>query len=201
MNLEKFKNSVLSQQCKKIREQILNYQKYIDPIGRLVSNMGGWQSRFNFEFPFYDDWTKYFFESCGMYYSDYVAKFYKKLTWQYDQKWKTDVWFNINWSGDYNKEHSHVPPDIPNEFFYLPPEIEDDRDFWLPYASGCFYVTDSHNTFFVSKDSERKYIDFNAGDFWIGNPNLDHGVNVNKQNDPRISISFNIEPIVDRELK
>ena len=44
--LVKFKSSVLAQQCERIGEQILNYQKYIDPIGSVVTNRGGWQSRF-----------------------------------------------------------------------------------------------------------------------------------------------------------
>ena len=62
--LVKFNSSVLAQQCERIGEQILNYQKYIDPIGRIISSRGGWQSRFDMSehnFPFYDEWSGYLF--------------------------------------------------------------------------------------------------------------------------------------------
>ena len=212
--LVKFKSSVLAQQCEKIGEQILNYQKYIDPIGRIISSRGGWQSKFDMTvslatFPFYDAWTIYLFDLLRMCYADYVEKFYEKqiMEERIEQSWITYAWFNINWTGDYNNEHSHLPNNPPDadEFSYIPPEIKNDREFWLPVASGSFYVTDSHNTFFVSKsptvgvteEKEREYIDFNAGDFWIGNADLIHGVSANKQNVPRITISFNIEPMLN----
>ena len=210
MNFIKFKSSVLAQQCERIGEQILNYQKYIDPIGLVISNRGGWQSKFEMSggaptFPFYDEWSNYLFEQLRMCYADYVEKFYEKqiLEEKVEQSWTTPAWFNINWPGDYNKEHLHYV----DEFYYIPPEIKNDREFWLPVASGSFYVTDSHNTFFVSKnptstfmtieEKERKYIDFNAGDFWIGHSGLVHGVSENKQNVPRITMSFNMEPTLE----
>jgi hypothetical protein len=219
----KFKSSVLAQQCEKIGEQILNYQKYIDPIGLIKSNMGGWQSKFDMSngaptFPFLDEWSNYLFHLLHVYYADYIEKFYEKQfigKRKSDQSWVTKAWININWPGDYNKEHSHLPIDPPDadEFIYIPPEIKKERDFWLPMASGSFYVTDSHNTFFLNQDptpkttyllndyivkeKEREYIDFNAGDFWIGHSGLVHGVSENKQNVPRISMSFNIEPTLE----
>ena len=218
--LVKFKSSVLAQQCEGIGKQILDYQKYIDPIGHIISNKGGWQSKFDMSggastFPFHDEWSKYLFHLIWVCYIDYVEKFYEKQikdllsSGKIAQSCITMAWFNINWLGDYNNEHLHLPTNSPDtdEFFYVPPEIKNDREFWLPVASGSFYVTDSHNTFFVSKnptptlktteEKERKYIDFNAGDFWIGNSDLIHGVGVNKQNVPRITISFNIEPTMD----
>jgi len=214
------KSSVLAQQCEKIGEQILNYQKYIDPIGLIKSNRGGWQSQFDMSngaptFPFLDEWSNYFFHSIHLYYADYIEKFYEKQgkkKERTDQSWVTKAWININWPGDYNHEHNHLPSGA-DEFFYIPPEIKQKRDFWLPMASGSFYVTDSHNTFFLNQDptpkttyllndyivkeEEREYIDFNAGDFWIGHSGLIHGVSENKQNVPRISISFNIEPTLE----
>ena len=217
MNLVKFKSSVLAQQCENIGEQVLNYQKYIDPIGLVISNRGGWQSRFDMSggaptFPLYDTWSNYLFELLQTSYADYVEKFYEKqiMVERVEQSWNTRAWFNINWPGDYNREHMHLPPDTPtDEFFYVPAEIKNDREFWLPQASGSFYVTDSHNTFYFSKNStlgtteekEREYIDFNAGELWMGNSGLIHGVGKNKQNVPRITISYNIEPTVDCEFK
>ena len=207
--LVKFKSSVLAQQCEKIGEQILNYQKYIDPFGRVVSNRGGWQSRFR-TLPFPDVWGEYLRILSWECYKQYVDKFYGYRADTTDQRaveqsYNMDFWFNINWPGDYNKEHDHLPDssgDI-DEFFYVPPEMKNDRDFWLPLASATFYVTDTHNTFFVSKvskgpveDGERKYIDCNAGDFIIMHPNINHGISINKQESPRISIAYNIEPIV-----
>lgn len=212
LKLHKFKSSVLAQQCERIGEQILNYQKYIDPMGHIATNKGGWQSRFNMSygestFPFYEPWSNYLFELLNRFYVDYVEKFYNKeimhKAFMGNQRWCSRAWFNINWPEDHNGEHHHLPNgDDADEFSYIPPEIKNDREVWLPMASGSFYVTDSHNTFFVSKSStvevveekERKYIDFNAGDFWIGDPGMIHGVGVNKQNVPRITISFNIEP-------
>ena len=85
--------------------------------------------------------------------------------------------------------------------------MKDDREFWLPEAFGNFYVTDSDNTFFVTEvpygpaeEKERTYIDFNAGDFVIGHPSINHGVSENKQGCPRISIAYNIVPIVPEHL-
>ena len=213
MNLIKLKSSVLAQQCEHIGEQILNYQKYIDPIGTVISNRGGWQSKFDMssgapDFPFWDAWVGYLFQVVEATYIDYVEKFYNKQisAARIVQTWKTWAWCNINWPGDYNRAHIHLPLDTPtDEFFYIPAEIKNDREFWLPQASGSFYVTDSHNTFYFSKktfvgdseEKEREYIDFNAGDLWIGNSSLIHGVGINKQNVPRITISYNIEPQVD----
>ena len=208
--LVKFKSSVLAQQCERIGEQILNYQKYIDPIGCVRTNRGGWQSRFysqNFPFPF-DQWSEYLRRLLSEFYLDYVATFYEKRYVElyrdrkFEQKYNVDMWFNINWPGDYNLEHAHVTPNA-NEYNYIPPEMKDDREFWLPQASGSFYITDSHNTFFVTevpygstKEEERKYIDCNAGDFIIMHPNINHGTSINKQESPRISIAYNIDPIV-----
>ena len=215
--LLKFKSSVLAQQCEGIGKQILDYQKYIDPIGRIKSNKGGWQSKFDMNsgaaaFPFHDEWSKYLFHLIWICYIDYVEKFYEKQikdlfnSQKIAQPCITIAWFNINWPGDYNQEHSHLPINSldADEFIYIPSAIKKERDFWLPMASGSFYVTDSHNTFFVSKnptltfktteEKEREYIDFNTGDFWIGHSGLVHGVSENKQNVPRISMSFNIEP-------
>ena len=72
-------------------------------------------------------------------------------------------------SEDYNLEHVHLPADPTSgppqhidEYWYIPPEMKNDREFWLPQAAGSFYVTDSHNTFFVSKDStiKRTYLSY-----------------------------------------
>jgi hypothetical protein len=204
MNLVKFKSSVLAQQCENIGEQVLNYQKYIDPIGIVRSNKGGWQSQFGVDgFPFYTQWSTYLFDFLTNKYIDYIEKFYNRqiLVEPSRQSWITRAWFNINWPGDYNHEHNHLPSGA-DEFFYIPPEIQNDRELWLPMASGSFYITDSHNTFFVSKRStiettveeEREYMDFKAGDTWIGDSSLVHGVSENKQNVPRITMSFNFEP-------
>ena len=214
--LVKFKSSVLAQQCEKIGEQILNYQKYIDPIGAIVSNRGGWHSKFDMDngkanFPFFGEWAEYLFKLLCECYGDYIEKFYEKQYrefWSDKQPWIIVAWFNINWLGDYNKEHSHLGkgPQNADEYYYVPPEMKNDREFWLPMAIGNFYVTDSHNTFFVSKvprgptkEEERKYIDFNAGDFLIAHPNLNHGVGINKQESPRISIAFNIIPKIETD--
>jgi hypothetical protein len=209
--LLKCKSSVLAQQCEKIGEQILNYQKYIDPIGLVRSNRGGWQSKFDMsdgaiDFPFFDEWSSYLFNFIDSNYIDFIEKFYNRRVMHnpIEQSWIIRAWFNINWTGDWNHEHNHLPNGV-DEFFYIPPEIKNDRELWLPMASGSFYITDSHNTFFVSKRStiettveeEREYMDFKAGDTWIGNSSLIHGVSENKQNVPRISMSFNIEPTLE----
>ena len=215
--LIKFKSSILTQQCEKIGEQILNYQKYIDPNGRIISNMGGWQSRFpENSIPFFDEWTRYLKDTLTQCYIMYVQEFYEK---QYmalyeetgkGQKFDIALWFNINWPGDYNLEHLHAtpnsqpgPPPYLDEFYYVPPEMKNDREFWLPIVTGTFYVTDSHNTFFVTevpygttKEEERTYIDLNAGDFIIGHPSINHGASENKQGCPRITIAYNFEPNV-----
>ena len=214
--LVKFKSSVLTQQCERIGNQILNYQKYIDPIGHVLTNRGGWQSRFNLQsFPFLDEWAGYLVQVLTQCYYDYVEKFYensyKELYADRDNEQRFTIfpWFNINWPGDYNLEHVHAhpnrqpgPPRYENEFYYLSPEMKDDREFWLPQAFGNFYVTDSDNTFFVTevphgstKEEERTYIDLNAGDFVIGHPSINHGVSENKQGCPRISISYNFDPV------
>jgi hypothetical protein len=216
--LVRFKSSVLAQQCEKIGEQILNYQKYIDPIGGIRTNRGGWQSRFpqHIAFPFYDGWVVHFGQLLINCYRDYVEKFYEKRYRELysdrgnEQGFTLFMWLNINWPGDYNLEHLHTtpnpqpgPPSYLNEFYYLSPEMKDDREFWLPQAFGNFYVTDSDNTFFVTevphgptKEEERTYIDLNAGDFIIGHPSINHGASENKQGCPRITIAYNFEPNV-----
>ena len=217
--LVKFTNSILAQQCESIGKQILNYQKYIDPIGRAISNRGGWQSKNTSPgtppFLFRDEWTEYLGIILNNCYTDYVQHFYKKrYTGLYGhtkeaQNFRINPWININWPGDYNVEHCHAPvnddPELPifrDEFYYIHPGREGDREFWLPHAFGNFFVTDSHNTFFVTEvpygpaeEKERTYIDFNAGDFCIGHPIINHGVGINKQTSPRITISFNFDPI------
>ena len=211
--LVKFKSSVLAQQCERIGNQILNYQKYIDPIGRVMTNRGGWQSRFHeICFPFYDEWLKYLKQVLHEFYLEYVATFYEKRyvelyrDREFEQKYNLYMWFNINWPGDYNLEHSHVTTPNANEYNYIPPEMKDDREFWLPEAFGNFYITDTDNTFFVTEvpfriteEEERTYIDLNAGDFILGNININHGVSINKQEIPRISMAYNIKPMLPEQ--
>ena len=213
--LIKFKSSVLAQQCKSIGEQILNYQKYIDPNGCIISNMGGWQSRFpENSIPFFDEWTRYLKDTLTQCYIMYVQEFYEK---QYmilyeetgkGQKFDIALWFNINWPGDHNIEHVHLHfTPVRDEFSYIEksgiidPELRKSRDFWLPQAFGNFYVTDSDNTFFISKvpfgfaeEKDRTYINLNAGEFIIGHPKINHGASINKKDDPRITIAYNIFP-------
>ena len=180
MNLVKFKSSVLAQQCENIGEQVLNYQKYIDPIGIVRSNKGGWQSQFGVDgFPFYTQWSTYLFDFLTNKYIDYIEKFYNRqiLVEPSRQSWITRAWFNINWPGDYNHEHNHLPSGA-DEFFYIPPEIQNSK----------------RSTIETTVEEEREYMDFKAGDTWIGDSSLVHGVSENKQNVPRITMSFNFEP-------
>ena len=74
----------------------------------------------------------------------------------------------------------------------------------VQHRSSTFFVSKNSTTKttyisdgYIVKEKEREYIDFNAGDFWIGHSGLVHGVSENKQNVPRISMSFNIEPTLE----
>ena len=177
----RYRSSVLCDYLSVMETSILNYRKYIDPLGIILptTNMNGWQSRYR-EFPFYTDWAQYFL--------DYISKCFMHsyaLVKNPDLKYPPPIklhgnnfntvsWFNINYSNEFNSLHTH-PVHLPTEF----------------ELSGVFYVTDPGDMFYYVENEQQINITSKAGDLLLFPTNLEHGVLPHDTEETRISIAFN----------
>ena len=202
--IQKYHSTVLERYLPEIEQAILNYQKYIDPLGIIhnKTNVNGWQSQYD-QFPFFTDWAQYLYryiQKCFFLY--FTTDIYENL--HCHEEIEIFSWFNINTSNDFNLVHNHV---------YAK------NDDSCREVSGVFYVNDpGPNFYYISTDAmetEKEHAGWlypnkvnklhsKAGDMLLFEPTLWHGVFKHETDTPRISIAFNVrenEPKIEQLKK
>lgn len=206
---------------KKLVDEIIDTSYFVDPLGRIRSNGGGWQSKCTND-------------------NDYHGiKQYQAIVMQYIRGWIDEHnfmlkrytlamtgWFNINLKGHTNVPHIHVADpfiDGLSDIHRLRPHSMGDPsgDYYnkegnvnQPIFAGTFYLQipeDEEKSFYFMNSYPLyrffnhdfgDYVEVKLGDTLIFPPNLYHGVAPNKSDQPRVSYSFNVEivrPVAETE--
>ena len=176
---------------KQIKDDLTKYayqERKKDPVGVVVSNMGGWQSK---QLPFKGDsiLTSTIINEIVKY--TVVNKIFKegvKLKFR-------DMWININKKGDMNEKHVHPGCDLSGVLWIKTPKDSGTFEFDSPYLFSQFRVmecyseeiTDRHKLYpsYWIPSEEGKIVFFPAS--------LSHKVNSSQSREDRISVAFNID--------
>lgn len=176
-----------------------------DQLGRLVSNVGGWQSKDTLH-------RNPKFEILKSIIEQQATQIHQELELRPEVKFTVvNMWANINWPGTSNSYHQHTNPPSMN------------RISSTPIISGSFYVSvpinsgrlgfhaTRYNTAQIPfepsivripeiffKNANNRHInpvDYHSpteGDLIMFFADVMHGVEKNKSQEPRISVSFNL---------
>lgn len=157
--------------------------------GRVVSNVGGWQSGYlNFDTP----------ELHGL------AEAIKKMTLAVDANYKMNeryyldgLWININNNCDFNAPHIHPKAALSGVFYVKTPKDCGDLVFINPnkhleHFDGEFVNAKNHTFTWASYTAKENYL-------YMFSPWLEHYVQPNRSNEDRISFAFNIRVIGNKD--
>ncbi len=174
-----------------LKDRALSLEK--EDSGRKVSNEGGFQSN---EFTMEDSLSnKFFFEVLPVI-QQYTSVF--QLAYNHDTK-LSNLWFNVNRKHNFNYPHTHGDSQISGIYYLSAPEnsgnlMFNNPDYMiknLPFFSGPFKNHDSFNSVqFRVTPKENLLVLFPS--------HIEHYVEPNKSDEPRISIAFNIN--ITREI-
>ena len=194
-NINKFfPQPIFQYQIEGYEEHNKNLEEYIyslyesDKTGVIKSNVNGWHSK-PFNLRENDKPPFKFFKSIQM----YVADTFKEYGWRYtpDKVNLTSMWAIINKKNNFNLEHTH-----PNNYLSAAYYVK------APENCGSFVIS---NPNIISKErvtlSDRNtefnqnvaHIKPRAGDLLLFPAYLPHSVGMNKSDEDRIVISFNID--------
>ncbi len=165
----------ISDVCYKFREK---------DSGRVVSNLGGWQSNF---LNMNDISSKLFFEVMERIH-DLCCHFNLKTS-DIDYDWHT--WININKTGDMNISHAHGISLFSGVFYVKAEEKCGNIIFKNPMILQQFAIGERKIEKYNSFNSITWHIPPKSGDLIIFPSWLEHYVEPNLSNEDRISIAFN----------
>ena len=170
-----------------IQNDLIDYAyefKKNNPDGNVISNRGGWQSP-DFSVNDEDDILHSFLINClaGFPVIDKLINI------------KVDAWININKPGDFNNKHNHPQSDLAGVVWIKCPK--DDCGIIVFDSPTSFQ---SHNEIQSYTDDFTKqnkihhnfYFDPVEGRMLVFPAYLEHQVEINKSNEDRISVSFNL---------
>jgi len=157
-----------------------------DPIGRKVSNYGGWQSKLiNIQ----KDKSKLL--------KNIITDSVLKLPILNDVYAVVEGWKNINEPGNFNVKHNHPRSNLSGVFWIKTPKHSGNIVFESPEIFDRYQELDSYTNEF--KYDSNVYMTYyftpKEGNILIFPSNLQHEVKENKSNEDRISYSFNIKLI------
>ena len=157
-----------------------------DPIGRRVSNRGGWQSSLTN------------IRNCkSETLNDIIVSSVSKLPILKGVAAAVSGWKNINGPGDFNVIHSHPKSHLSGVLWIKTPENSGNIVFESPEIFNRYQELDSYSD--ELKLNSNNYMTYyftpKEGNILIFSSNLLHEVKENKSNEDRISYSFNIRLI------
>ena len=156
--------------------------KQTDPVGVVLSNTGGWQSKGNHNDSLITD--------------NLYKVFNKTITNLYQNKLEiVNHWININGPNSYNVLHDHPMSDLSGVFYISVPENSGHIYFENPQSFKAHAELTSY-TMEASQQMQQhiqKYIKPIEGLLLVFPAHLKHGVIPNQSNEDRISVSFNIK--------
>ena len=160
-----------------------------DPIGRKVSNRGGWQSN-----PIHIGYCK------SETLKNIIMSSVSKLPISGNLSCTIEGWKNINEPGNFNTLHHHPNCNLSGVLWIKTPENCGNIVFESPEIFNRYKELDSYSDEF--KHNSNVYMTYyfppKEGSILIFPSNLQHEVKENKSNEDRISYSFNIR-LIDEE--
>ena len=169
-----------------IKNQLIDYAydlKKKNPEGAIISNRGGWQSQ-DFHISDKDDILHSFLMNClnGFPHIKNSVNF------------SVAAWVNINKQGDYNLKHVHPTSDLSGVVWIKCSENCGNIEFDNPSVFQTYKELVSYTDDFKDKSNiyESYYFTPPEGRIMIFPSYLLHKVEVNKSDEDRISVSFNI---------
>ena len=189
-------------------DEITTTAYWVDPLGRIRSNDGGWQSQ------------------CKNDNEYHGIKQYQTVIMQYVRSWLTEKgfymknyaltctgWFNMNLKDQGNLPHIHCQNhyadglnrmDVNRPGAYTNDFYNKEDDVMQSIFSGTFYIkvpdSEKKSLYFMNpyplykffNEDFIEYVEVEIGDTILFSPNVYHGVVANQTTEPRITYSFNI---------
>ena len=155
-----------------------------DPIGRKLSNRGGWQSNLMFIYK----------HKSGIL-DNIIINSVFKLPMSGSLSFNIEGWKNINQPGNFNVPHCHPISDLSGVLWIKAPKNSGNIVFESPEIFNRYRELDSYSDEFRydSNVYMTYYFTPKEGNILIFPSNLQHEVKENKSNEDRISYSFNIK--------
>ena len=169
-----------------IQNQLIDYAyqfKNKNPEGVKISNNGGWQSP-NFDVNDENDLLQSFIINC----LSNFPNIDKSINFD------VDAWININKPGDYNTKHHHPDCHLSGVLWVKASEESGRIEFQSPVGFQTYTEIKSYTEEFKNSNNyfQTYYFSPIEGRMLVFPSHLQHEVLVNKSNEDRISVSFNI---------
>lgn len=168
-----------------IKEHCLS-KKQADPRGVFFSNHGGWQSKQEYEDNIITDKLYEIFNQSLQ--QSFVAPI--KITGH---------WININKPNSYNLKHNHPQSDLAGVYYVEAPENSGNIFFETPQMFAGYSEIESYTPPVKEMSGQHtiRFVTPQKGLLLVFPAHLQHGVLLNKSNEDRISISFNMKVVID----
>ena len=156
----------------------------IDPVGRKISNVGGWQSEI------------YPIDKSSDTLQSIIRKSLKGFTpIKNDILMNVEGWTNINKPRDYNTKHNHPQCNFAGVFWIKVPNKSGNLKFESPHSFNSFTEINCYTGKFIKNTNSYLSCVYEPleGEIVIFPSFLSHCVSENKSNEDRISYSFNIK--------
>ena len=154
-----------------------------DPVGRSVSNRGGWQSN-----------QTHIIDCKSETLKNIIMSSVSKLPMSGNLSCTIEGWKNINEPGNFNVPHSHPRSHLSGVLWIKIPKNSGNIVFESPEIFNRYQELDSYSD--ESRLNSNNYMTYyftpKEGNVLIFSSNLQHEVNENKSNEDRISYSFNV---------
>ena len=163
-----------------------------DPIGRKISNRGGWQSK---SVNIQKDKSKLL--------KNIITDSVLKLPILSNVYATIEGWKNINEPGNFNVKHNHPRSNLSGVFWIKTPKYSGNIEFESPEVFDRYGELDSYtNEFKLNSNSYMRYYFIpKEGKILIFPSNLEHEVEENRSDEDRISYSFNIRLSLNETAK
>ena len=154
-----------------------------DPVGRSVSNIGGWQSN-----------QTHIIDCKSETLKNIIMSSVSKLPMSGNLSCTIEGWKNINEPGNFNVPHCHPISDLSGVLWIKAPKDSGNLVFSSPQLFNRYQELDSYTNEF--KYNSNLYMSYyftpKEGRILIFPSDLEHEVKENKSDEDRISYSFNI---------
>ena len=169
-----------------MQDELIDYAYKLrvkDPVGNVISNEGGWQSK-EFSISNENDILHNLLINC-------VTKFppIKK-----DVRLFLNAWVNINKPGHYNIKHDHPTSDLSGVLWIKTPKNSGNIEFESPFQFQAYTELHAYSNDFKFNNNifHCYYFEPTEGRILIFPSHLKHHVKKNLSDEERISVSFNI---------
>ena len=172
-----------------VKKRVISYiykEKEKFPESVVKSNIGGWQSKYNYITP---DNILTQIISGGL---SYLGSFYK-----FPNISINSIWININKKNNFNRLHNHPDCDLSGVLWINIPKGSGNFEFVSPHSFTAYSVVNSYSEKF--KSDSYNYPGYKMypkeGSMLVFPSYLNHMVEPNESDEDRISVSFNLDII------